>query len=153
MTKKPPFSGTVATDAAPQEPGPHRAACVGLAKRVAKGTLVTVKASDFLAATGGLEERFTQTEIRQSNEDFEVLRRYAIFIDLCERADGYVVSEGSDHAKALDVLLAAGIVVETGPSFASRAGYRRFVRRTDRVRYLEEELAKLQAKFELEEEP
>ena len=114
-----------------------------------KTSRVVVKTSDFLsAATQPLEERFSHVEIRQRNGDFEVLRRYARFMDLCERADGYVVSSGSEHAKALDVLLAAGIVVETAPSFASRAGFRRFVRRTDWVRHLEEELAKLQAKFE-----
>jgi hypothetical protein len=116
--------------------------------------LVLVTAEAFLAATGSLEERFTAAKIAQANEDYGVLRRYAIFLSLCERAEGYSVPGDSPETEPLGVLLAAGIVQEV----KAAEGCRRFVRRTARVAQLEEslqralsELRRLQAKFE--EEP
>jgi hypothetical protein len=127
-----------------------------------KPKLVVVKTEDFLAATefdgqaNKLMQRLDAARIAQANEDFDVLRRYAIFFSLAERAEGYSVAEDSMEIEPLAVLLATGIVQEV----KAKEGERRFVRRTARVAQLEESLARalaelrrVQAKFEEGEGP
>ena len=83
-------------------------------------------------------------EIRRANDDFKVLCRYRRLLDELEMVGGVVTREGDLARAQLDVLVAAGIATRKSSEITGTT----YARVPERVKWLEEQLKKLQTKFE-----